>query len=75
MGEACGTNGAEEKCIQIWMRKTEEKKKRGRPRRRWGIVIKYIYNIKWHNVVWINLAWDWDNWRAVVSTVMNLQDL
>jgi hypothetical protein len=46
MDEACGTNGAEEKCIHIWMRKTEGKRKRVRPRRRWHIVIKYILNIK-----------------------------
>jgi hypothetical protein len=41
MGGACGTNGVEEKCIQISMRQIEGKRKRGRPKRSWGILIKY----------------------------------
>jgi hypothetical protein len=42
MGGACGTNGADEKCIHISMRQIEEERKRGIPKRSWGIVIKYI---------------------------------
>jgi len=42
MGGAFGTNGAEEKCIQTWMRNTEGKRKRGRHKRSWGMVIKHI---------------------------------
>ena len=73
MGGACGTNWAEEKSIQISMRKTEGKSRRGRPRRSLGCSNKIYLKIKWHKVVWTNLAQEWDNWPAVVSTVMNLR--
>jgi hypothetical protein len=29
--------------------------------------------IEWEGVDWIHVAWDRNQWRAVVKTVMNLQ--
>jgi hypothetical protein len=34
---------------------------------------KDLREIEWDGVVWINLAQDRDQWRAVVNTVMNLR--
>ena len=56
MGGACGTNWAEEKSIQISMRKTEGKSRRGRPRRSLGCSNEIYLKIKWHKVsglIWL----------------------
>jgi hypothetical protein len=46
----------------------------GRCRRRWEDNIKMdLKDIEWGNMDLINLAHDRDQWRAVVSTEMNLQ--
>jgi hypothetical protein len=45
----------------------------GRPRRRWEDNIKiYLREIGW-GMRWILLAQDENQWRALVSTVMNLR--
>jgi hypothetical protein len=31
-----------------------------------------MWDIEWHDVDWAYLAWDSDNWQAVVKTVMNI---
>jgi hypothetical protein len=65
MGRACSTNGGEEKCI---------KRPLGRPRHRWVDNIKMdLREIGRDGMVWIDLAWDRDQWRALVNTVMNLR--
>jgi hypothetical protein len=33
----------------------------------------YLREIRWGGVVWIELAQDRDQWRALVNTVMNLR--
>jgi len=33
----------------------------------------YLREMRWEGVDWINLVQDKDQWRALVSTVMNLQ--
>jgi hypothetical protein len=46
----------------------------GRPRRRWVYNIKMdLREIGLDGVVWINMAQDRDQWRALVNTVLNLR--
>jgi hypothetical protein len=54
------------------VRKPKEKGPLRRPRRRWGIILKWIVK-KWNEGMdWIDLSQDRDRWLAVVNTVMNL---
>jgi hypothetical protein len=54
--------------------KPEEKRPPGRPRRRWEDNINMdLREIGWGGVSWIDLAQDMDQWRALMSTVMNLR--
>jgi hypothetical protein len=34
-----------------------------------------LREIEWDGMDWIDLAEDWDQWRALVNTVMNLRVL
>jgi hypothetical protein len=53
--------------------KPEGKKPLGRPRGTWVDNIKIDFReIGWGCMDWINLAQDKDQWKALVSTVMNL---
>jgi hypothetical protein len=54
------------------LRKPEEKRPLGRPRRRWTDKIKMDL-IRLSVVDWIGLAQDRYRWRAFVNMVMNLQ--
>jgi hypothetical protein len=46
----------------------------GRPRRRWVDNIKMdLKEIGWDGVVWIHMAQDRDQWRALVNRVLNLR--
>jgi hypothetical protein len=68
--------GEERKVYRDLMERPEGKRPFGRPRRRWEDGIKMdLREIGWGNVDWIQLARDWDRWRALVNTVMNLQVL
>jgi hypothetical protein len=54
--------------------KPEGKRPLGRPRRRWVDDIKMdLGEMGWDGMDWIELAQDKDQWRALVSTVMNLR--
>jgi hypothetical protein len=54
--------------------KPEGKKPLGRPRRRWVDNIKIdLREIGWHDMDWIDLTWDRDQWRVLVDTAMNLR--
>jgi hypothetical protein len=56
--------------------KPEGKRPLGRPRRRWEDGIRMdLREIGWGGVDWILLAQARDQWRAVVSAVMNLRVL
>jgi hypothetical protein len=52
--------------------KPEWKRPLERPRHRWEDNIRIdLREIGWEGVNWINLAQDWDQWRAVVNTVVS----
>jgi hypothetical protein len=54
--------------------KPEGKRPLGRPRIRLVDKIKiYLREIGWDGVDWINMVRDRDQWRALVSTVLNLR--
>jgi hypothetical protein len=54
--------------------KTEGKRPSGIPRRRWVDNIKMdLRKIGWDGMDWMDLAQVWDQWRALVNTVMNHQ--
>jgi hypothetical protein len=51
--------------------KPERRIPRGRHRRKWGIILKWICE-KWDGGMdWIDLTQDSDKWQAVVNAVMN----
>jgi hypothetical protein len=51
----------------------EGKRPIGRPRCRWVDNIKMDLKRIWGCMDWTDLAQDWDQWRALVNTVMNLR--
>jgi hypothetical protein len=56
------------------MGKPERKRSLGRTRRSWVDNSKVdLREIVWDGMDWIDLAQDRDQWRALVSTVMNLR--
>jgi hypothetical protein len=65
MGRTCSTNWEKRNSYRILVVKREGKRPLGRPRRRW------VDNIKMdlREIGWIDLA----QWRALVSTIMNLR--
>ena len=59
---------------RVLVRKPEGKRPLGRPRRRWEYNIKMdLQEVGGVCEDWMELAQDRDRWRALVSTVMNLQ--
>ena len=56
MGGACGAYEAGERGVQGSGRKPEGKRPLGRPRRRWGIILRWIFR-KWEGVV--GTGWSW----------------
>jgi hypothetical protein len=72
MGTACSTYGAKKNTYRIFVGKPKGKRPLGSPRRRWVDNIKMdLRDIGWGGMVWIDLAQDWNQWRALVNTVMN----
>jgi hypothetical protein len=66
--------GAKKNAYRILVGKPEGKRPLGRPRGRWVDNIKMdVGEIGWGGMDWIDLAQDTDQWRALVSTVMNLR--
>jgi hypothetical protein len=54
--------------------KPEGRRPLGRPRRRWEDNIKMdLREVGYGGLDWVDLAQDWDRWRALVYTVMNLR--
>ena len=58
---------------RVLVGKPEEKRRLGRPRRRWEDNIKMdLREVGGGCGYWMELAQDRDRWQALVSTVMNL---
>jgi hypothetical protein len=68
--------GEDSKVNKVLVRKPEGKRPLGRPRHRWedGITMD-LRESDLGGVDWIRLAQDRDQWRAMVSAVMNLRVL
>jgi hypothetical protein len=66
--------GEKRNAYRILVGNPEGKRPLGRPRRRWVDNIKInLREIGWDGGVWIDLAQDRDQWRALVKAVMNLR--
>jgi hypothetical protein len=58
---------------RILVGKPAGKRQLGRPRRRWVDIKKDLGELGWVGMDWIDLAQDREEWRALVTTVMNLR--
>jgi hypothetical protein len=68
--------GEEKNMYKVLMGKLEGNRPHGRPRRRWKDGIRMdLRETGWWSLEWIELAQDWDRWRAVVNMVMNFRVL
>jgi hypothetical protein len=69
------SSGKNELCtLRILVGMPEGKRPLGKPRRRWVDNIKMdLGEIGWDGVNWIDMVQDRDQWRALVSTVLNLR--
>jgi hypothetical protein len=66
--------GEKRNAYRVLVGKPEGKRPLGRPRRRWEDNIRMdLRGIGWGGMDLIDLAQDRDQWRALVSTVMNLR--
>jgi hypothetical protein len=66
----------ERKVYRVLVGKPEGKRPLGRPRRRWEDGIRMdLRETGWGIAEWIQLAQDWNLWRALVNTVMNIRVL
>ena len=67
MGEGRGVH-------RVLLGKPEGKRPLGRPRRRWEDNIKMdLQEVGGHYGDWMELAQDWERWRALVNTVTNVR--
>jgi hypothetical protein len=66
--------GEKRNAYRIFLGKPERKRPLGRPRRRWVDNIRMdLREIGWDGVDWIDMVQDRDQWRALVSTALNLR--
>jgi hypothetical protein len=61
-------------AYNVLVGRPEGRRPLGRPRRRWDDSIKMDHwETGFGDMDWIRWAQDWDTWRALVNTVMNLR--
>jgi hypothetical protein len=73
MGRACRTNGEKINECRILVGEAEGRRPLERPRHRWVDKMKInLREIEWGGTDWIDLAWNRDQWRALVNMIMNL---
>jgi hypothetical protein len=66
--------GEKRNTYRLLVRKPEEKRPLGRPRRRWVDNIRMdLGEVGWGDVNWIGLAEDRNRWIALVNSVLNLR--
>jgi hypothetical protein len=66
--------GEKRNVYMILVGKPEGKRQLGRSRLSWVDNIKMdLGEIGWDDMVWIEMAQDRDQWRALVNTMMNLR--
>jgi len=69
MGGVCSTHGRDKKFGHL-AGKSEGKRPLGSLRRRWeDNIITAVREIGWEGVEWMHLAYDRDQWRAVLNTI------
>jgi hypothetical protein len=67
--------GPKRNAYRLLLGKQEGKRPLGRPRRRWvDDITMDLGEVGWGDVDWIGLAQDRNRWRALVNSVMNLQN-
>jgi hypothetical protein len=74
MDRKCSRSGEKMNAYRIFVEKPEGKRSLGRPRSRWLDNIKMdLREICWGNMDWIDVAYDRDQWMALVNMVINLR--
>jgi hypothetical protein len=74
MGRECGTNGAEEKCVQNLVSKPEVRRPIRRPRSRLENNINMDINgLSWEDVGWTSLVYDKERRRAVENIRLDIR--
>ena len=74
MGRACSTYGEKGGKYRVLVGKPVRKGPLGRRRRIWKDNIKMdLQEVGCEGMDWIELAQDWERWRALVNTIMNLR--
>jgi hypothetical protein len=76
MAAVCSKYGERRGLYNVLIRKHEEKRPPGRPRRRWeDNIMMDLSEVRCGDMDWIDQSQDRDRWRALVNAVMNLQVL
>jgi hypothetical protein len=74
MSGPCSTNGEKRNVYRLLVGMPERKRPLGRPRCRWVDNIRVdLGEIGRGGVDWIDLVQGRDNWRALVTSVLNLR--
>jgi hypothetical protein len=74
VGGPCNRNREKRNEYRLLVGKPEGKRPLGRPRRRWVDNIRMdLVEVGWDDVNFIDLAKDWNRWRALVNSVLNLR--
>jgi hypothetical protein len=64
--------GEKKNAYRILVGKLEGRSPLGRPRHRWEDNVRMdLRDIRWGGMDWIDLAYDRDQWKAFVNTVMS----